>query len=93
MSGKRTAIITPRARKAIDGYYQRIRGGVFLYSRELELFAFLNLDGERYVVDARIEDGQTRFEKTASDETLALLGFEGFVFGEERDAINSIKFS
>jgi len=93
MSGKRTAIISAKARKAIDGYYQRIRGGVFLYSRELELFAFVNLDGERYVVDARMEDGQTRFEKTASHETLDKLGFAACVFGEERDAINGIKFS
>ena len=93
MSGKRTAIISAKARKEIHGYYQRIRGGVFLYSRDLELFAFVNLAGERYVVDARTEEGQTRFDKTASDETLDRLGFAACVFGEERDAINSIKFS
>lgn len=93
MSGKNTAIISPKARKEIHGYYQRIRGGVFLYSRNLEMFAFINLDGERYVVDAWMEDGCPKFSKTASDETLEKLGFQWVVFGEERDAINSIKFS
>lgn len=91
--GKRTGGILDKARKPLDGYYQRIRGGVFLYSRNLEMFAFINLDGERYVVDAWMEDGCPKFSKTASDETLEKLGFQWVVFGEERDAIAGITFS
>ena len=91
--GKRTGGILDKARKPLDGYYQRIRGGVFLYSMDLELFAFVNTDGERYVVDAAWVDGEIKFSATASEGTYSRLGFEGFVFGEERDAINGITFS
>lgn len=93
LSGKRTGGILDKARKELHGYYQRIRGGVFLYSLDMEMFAFINMAGVRYVVDAWMEDGRTQFAKNASEETYARLGFEGFVFGEERDAINGIKFS
>ena len=50
--GKRTGGILDKARKPLDGYYQRIRGGVFLYSMDMEMFAFISTHGKQFVVDA-----------------------------------------
>ena len=92
-SGNKTGGILDKARKPLDGYYQRIRGGVFLYSLEMELFAFISTHGERFVVDASMVDGSVKCGTTASEGTLERLGFALAVFGEEKDAIAGIKFS
>ena len=91
--GKRTGGILDKARKPLDGYYQRIRGGVFLYSMDMEMFAFISTHGKQFVVDASMVDGAVKCGTTASEGTLERLGFASAVFGEERDAIAGITFS
>jgi len=93
LKGKHTGGILDNARKKIDGYHQRMKGGVFLYSLDFELFAFVNTEGERYVVGAWMEKGSVKFEAVASEATYARLGFDEFSYDAERTAINGIKFS
>ena len=83
-----------RGHKPIAGFYECLAWqGVLIYTPDKELFAFISTRGERFVVDASWEGAKLKFGTTASHETLDRLGFASAVFGEERDAINGIKFS
>jgi len=84
----------PRMGKPIAGFWDRLgHQGMVIYTLEREPFAFVSTNGEKFVVDAERIDGRVRFSTSVSGKTLDRLGFGWAMFGEERDAINSIRFS